>query len=146
MLYFSILKIGLTEMAILKINPTSLYDGSQNGLSHAAVATKLGLVFVSGQVDWSKDFAVTNTSVAGQAEAAMENLTTVLEESGSSIDDLLQVRIYVKGEVSDHMEALGPVLGKYIAKARPALTGVGVTSLASPDLLIEIEAIAQLTD
>ncbi|KJZ14892.1 endoribonuclease L-PSP [Marinomonas sp. S3726] len=132
-------------MSILKINPDNLYDGSQNGLSHAAVSTKLGLIFVSGQVDWSKDFTVTNTSMAGQAEVAMENLTTVLKESGSSIDDLLQVRIYVKGEVSDHMEALSPVLGKYIAKARPALTGVGVTSLASPDLLIEVEAIAQLT-
>jgi enamine deaminase RidA (YjgF/YER057c/UK114 family) len=54
----------------------------------------------------------------------------------------MQVRVYVRGEVSDYMEELGPVLMEYIGKSKPALTGVGVSSLASPELLIEIEAVA----
>ncbi|EAQ63924.1 putative translational inhibitor [Marinomonas sp. MED121] len=132
-------------MTPLKINPASLYDGSANGLSHGVVVTSLGLVFVSGQVDWTKDFRVQNSSIEGQADVAMQNLKTVLEAAGSSLEDLLQVRIYVRGEVADHMAALGPVLAKYIAQSRPALTGVGVSSLASPEMLIEIEAIAQLS-
>lgn len=132
-------------MTIKKINPCKLYDTSSSGMSHATVSEKLGLVFVSGQVDWSIDFVVVNNTIAGQAEVAMDNLKSVLEASGSSIDNLLQVRIYVKGEVSEHMEHIMPVLFNYLATPRPALTGIGVASLASPEMLIEIEAIAQLS-
>lgn len=38
-----------------------------------------------------------------------------------------------------------PVLMKYLAPPRPALTGVGVASLASPDMLIEIEAYCSIS-
>ncbi|GGC10237.1 enamine deaminase RidA [Marinobacterium zhoushanense] len=132
-------------MSITKINPNSLYDGSANGLSHATVSNQLGLVFVSGQVDWSPDFKVQNSSIEGQARAAMENLKTVLHAANSSLKDLLQVRVYVRGEVAEHMEKIVPVLQDYLAGPRPALTGVGVSSLASPEMLIEIEAIAQVS-
>jgi len=64
-------------MTIKKINPSSIYDGSANGLSQATVATKLGLVFVSEQVDWSTDFKVQNSTIEGQAASAMKNLKIV---------------------------------------------------------------------
>ena len=117
-----------------------------SGMSHATVSEKLGLVFVSGQVDWSTEFEVKNKTIAGQAESAMLNLKNVLEASGSSLNDLLQIRVYVRGEASEHMENIMPVLIKYLADPRPALTGVGVASLASPEMLIEIEAIAQIAE
>jgi enamine deaminase RidA (YjgF/YER057c/UK114 family) len=130
-------------MSILKINPTSLYDATPSGMSQATISTKLGLVFVSGQVDWSLDHKNTSGTMAGQTRAAMDNLKTVLKASGSSIDKLLQVRVYVRGEVAEHLEEIGPVLNEYLKGSLPALTGVGVSSLASPELLIEIEAIAE---
>lgn len=130
-------------MNIVKINPATLYDATPNGMSQATVSSKLGLVFVSGQVDWSTDYQVTNTTMAGQARAAMDNLKTVLEASESSMDKLLQVRVYIRGEVADYLEELGPILVEYLGQSLPALTGIGVNSLASPDMLIEIEAIAE---
>ncbi|TGG92830.1 RidA family protein [Natronospirillum operosum] len=132
-------------MSIRNINPAALYDGAASGLSHARVDTLNGLVFVSGQVDWNTDFGVVHESIEEQTEAASKNLLTVLGEASSSVDDLLQLRVYVRGELSDHMEAVVPILVKYLGRARPALTGVGVASLASPDLLIEIEAIARVS-
>ncbi|MDO6764448.1 RidA family protein [Agarivorans sp. 1_MG-2023] len=133
-------------MNIVKVNPDNLYDGSANGLSQATVSNKLGLVFVSGQVDWSADFVVQNSDIAGQADVAFTHLKTVLDAAGSSMEKLLQVRIFVRGEVSEHMQSIAPVLTKYLGEVRPALTGVGVTSLASPEMLIEIEAVAELAD
>ncbi|WP_444918539.1 RidA family protein [Microbulbifer sp. JMSA003] len=130
-------------MSILNINPSSLYDGSSSCLSHARVDTKTGLVFVSGQVDWDSNCEVKNIGIDSQAESAMQNLLTVLDEAGSSVVNLLQLRIYVRGEVSEHLEKIAPVLAKYLGTTRPAITGVGVASLASPQTLIEIEAVAK---
>lgn len=132
-------------MTIEKINPDSLYDGAATGMSQAAVDTETGLVFVSGQVDWSADFQVKNTSIEAQTKSAANHLITVLEEASSSVDQLLQLRVYVRGEVADHMETIVPIIASTLGTSRPALTGVGVASLATPETLIEIEAIAKVS-
>ncbi len=129
-------------MSIVIVNPETLYDATPNGMSQASVSTNHGLVFVSGQVDWATDYSVSSQGMSGQARAAFENLKLALDAAGSALDNVLQIRLYVRGEVSDYMEDLGPILVEYLGKTKPALTGIGISSLASPDLLIEIEAIA----
>ncbi|WP_431686253.1 RidA family protein [Hahella sp. NBU794] len=131
-------------MSINKVNPSALYDGSPFGLSQAAVDTESGWVFVSGQVDWDADYELKNDTIEAQTANALENLNIVLKEAGSSVDNLLQVRIYVRGELADHMAKVAPILANYLGTVRPALTGVGVASLASPGTLVEIEAVAKV--
>lgn len=131
-------------MTIKMINPQQLYDGTPVGLSQATVDTDTGLVFVSGQVDWDTENRRQHDGIAGQADAAFSNLMIALEAAGSGAAAVLQLRIYVRGEVADHLPAIAPLLPKYFGEHRPALTGVGVASLAEPDLLIEIEAVAKL--
>jgi 2-iminobutanoate/2-iminopropanoate deaminase len=131
-------------MSIQIINPATLYDGAPSGMSQATVDTETGLVFISGQVDWDADYQVRQTTMEGQAERAAKNLITVLEAANSSVHHLLQLRVYVRGELSEHMATVVPILVHYFGAARPALTGIGVASLASPDMLIEIEAIAKV--
>ncbi|TQV76064.1 RidA family protein [Exilibacterium tricleocarpae] len=131
-------------MSITKINPAALYDGSPFGMSQAAIDTDSGLVFVSGQVDWDANYALKNEGIEAQAENALKNLETVLEAANSSIENVLQLRVYIKGELGDHMKKVVPILTNRIGIARPALTGIGVASLASPGTLIEIEAVAKL--
>jgi 2-iminobutanoate/2-iminopropanoate deaminase len=82
-------------------------------------------------------------SVAGQCEAALENLRTALAAAGASVAGLLHVRLYVRGELEDHMETLAPILARFLAGSRPAVTGIGVASLASRATLVEVEAIAR---
>lgn len=125
------------------INPATLYDGSRFGMSQATVDTESGIVFVSGQVDWDANFQVKHASLEEQAESAVKNLMKVLDAADSSVDNILQLRIYVRGELAEHIEKLAPILAKYFGTSRPALTGIGVASLASPDTLIEIEAVAR---
>ena len=127
------------------INPDELYDGAAFGLSQAVLEPNSKLVFISGQVDWNHQFEVTSDSVEGQFKQALENLSIALKSSNSSVENLLQVRIYIKGELGDHLKVVGPLLATYLGSSRPAVTGIGVASLASPDTLVEIEAIAMAT-
>ena len=124
------------------INPPELYDGSAFGMSQATVETRSGLVFISGQVDWDHQYETTEQSVEGQMQKALANLKIALENSGSSIDKLLQVRIYVRGELGEYINEIAPILSSFLGESRPALTGIGVASLASPETLVEVEAIA----
>lgn len=133
-------------MNIKKINPTTLYDGAPNGMSQATVDADTGLVFVSGQVDWDINYELKNSSIEAQTEAAIENMMTVLTSANSSVNNILQLRVYVRGELSEHMEKVVPILANSLGKSRPALTGIGVASLASPGLLIEIEAVAKVLE
>jgi len=132
-------------MSIERINPPALYDGAPHGLSHAAIDTDTGLVYVSGQVDWDREYRVRHVTLAEQTEGAARNLITVLEAAGSSVEQILQLRVYVRGEIGDHLETVAPILVRLLGAPRPALTGIGVASLASPDTLVEIEAVAKLS-
>jgi enamine deaminase RidA (YjgF/YER057c/UK114 family) len=128
------------------INPAGLYDGAPVGMSQAKVDLASRLVFVSGQVDWDAESRVRHTTLEGQAEGAIEHLVTVLTEAGSSLADVLQLKVYVRGELADGMSQVVPVLARHFGAVRPALTGIGVASLASRDTLIEIEALARLPE
>ena len=125
------------------VNPDRLYDSSPFGMSQAVVDTASSLVFVSGQVDWDHQYQVSHSSFPGQLEAALENVRTALVAAGASVGSLLHVRIYVRGELEEHMESLAPILTRFLGDSRPAVTGIGVVSLASKALLVEVEAVAK---
>lgn len=127
------------------VNPAGLYDGAAVGMSQATVDRESGFVFVSGQVDWDRESRIRHATLEGQAEGAIEHLVTVLNEAGASLEDVLQIRAYVRGELADGMAQLVPVFARHFGAVRPALTGIGVASLASRDTLIEIEALARVS-
>ncbi|MBU1444618.1 MAG: RidA family protein [Gammaproteobacteria bacterium] len=131
-------------MSIKRINPPSLYDGTATGMSQATIDTDTGLIFISGQVDWDTDFQTNNHDMKTQTANAAKHLITVLEAANSSVENILQLRVYVRGEVADHMEDIVPIIASTLGSSRPALTGIGVASLASPETLIEIEAVAKV--
>ena len=126
------------------INPEELYDGAAFGISQATALTELGLVFVSGQVDWNHQYETTENSIEGQMRKALSNLKIALTAAGSSVEQLLQVRVYIRGELGEHMETVVPILSSFLGESRPALTGIGVASLASPSILVEVEAVASV--
>jgi enamine deaminase RidA (YjgF/YER057c/UK114 family) len=130
-------------MAKQLINPEQLYDGSPFGMSQAVLDSESALVFVSGQVDWDRHYQVSQNSVAGQFAVALENLRTALVAAGASVDSLLHLRLYIRGELEDHMESLAPILANFLGGSRPAVTGIGVASLASKATLVEVEAVAR---
>ena len=129
-------------MAKKIINPPELFDGAAFGMSQGAIETQSGLVFLSGQVDWNQQYETTEQSVEGQMKIALANLKIALANAGSSIDQLLRVRIYIRGEFGEHTKAIIPLFNDFFGKSRPAMTWIGVASLASPETLVEVEAVA----
>ncbi|MDJ0849589.1 MAG: RidA family protein [Myxococcota bacterium] len=125
------------------INPAELFDGAAFGMSQAVLESTSGLVFVSGQVDWDHQYQTSADTVEGQAEKALRNLGVALEAAGATVEGLLQLRIYVRGECGEHLNAVAPLVAKFLDGSRPAITLIGVASLASPETLIEIEAVAK---
>lgn len=130
-------------MAIQTINTGALYGGSPFSLSQATIDDVSGLVFVSGQIDWDCNSKSMTPPIEEQTLHAMKNIQSVLEEAYSSIGKILQLRVYVRGELNEQMEKIVPVIKQFLGDHNlPSLTGVGVASLSSRNALIEIEAIA----
>ena len=125
------------------IKPDPLDDPHAVGMSQAVIDLPSGLVFVSGQVDWNDQQQVSSPSIPSQLTRVLEKLKATLEEAGASVATLLQVRIYVRGELEDHMETIVPILARFLGDSRPAVTGIGVASFASRATLVEVEAVAR---
>ena len=80
--------------------------------------------------------------MGAQVAQALDNLDTVLSEAGFVLADVVRLNYYVT-DVDAFIEA-GAVYGQKLAEAgcRPASTLLGVSRLAIPSLLVEIEATA----
>lgn len=131
-------------MPVQLLNPPQLFDPVVFGASQGVVDPVSGFVFISGQVAWDAQGRVRGQGYGEQTAVALENLAVVLAAAGCTAADVLMVRVYVRGEVAEHLPACGPALGAFFGATRPALTGIGVASLATPDTLIEIEAVARV--
>ncbi|HEV7977221.1 RidA family protein, partial [Amycolatopsis sp.] len=83
---------------------------------------------------------------AAQVEQCYLNLGTALAEVGGSFDDVAKLTVYLVDWTPDKMplfvEGAARAAAKLGITPLPPLTGIGVTTLAEPDLLVEIEATA----
>jgi enamine deaminase RidA (YjgF/YER057c/UK114 family) len=124
------------------INPSELHPAP--GFSHIAVAKGSRLVFVAGQVALNPDFSIIGENDLGaQTEAAMRNLETALTAIGATFEDVVRRTIYTTQptEFETITAAIEKVQG---SSDHPAQTIAGVSGLALPGLMIEIEATVSL--
>jgi enamine deaminase RidA (YjgF/YER057c/UK114 family) len=104
------------------------------------VDERCGLVFVSGQIAWDVNGRVQGHGYGEQMALALENLSLALAAAGCAVADVLSVR----GQPAEHVPVVGPPLATFFGATRPALAGLGVASLATPDPLIEIDALTRV--
>lgn len=80
--------------------------------------------------------------MAGQIRQSLDNLESVLKEAGFSLSDVVRLNYYTTDV--DKLFGSYEVLTSRLAEAgcQPASTLLGVTRLAFPELMIEIEATA----
>jgi len=99
------------------------------------------LLLISGQaaIDENGDLVGVGDFDA-QAEQTFRNLARVLEAGGSSLDRVVKVTIYLTDMAN--FPKIVELRGTWFTPPYPADTIVEVTSLALPELEIEIEAIA----
>jgi 2-iminobutanoate/2-iminopropanoate deaminase len=108
--------------------------------SQAVVAN--GFAFLSGQIplDPSTNQIITG-DIAAQTERVLENLKSVLEAAGSSLERVVKTTVYLKdmGEFAKMNE----VYGRYFASNAPARATVEAARLPR-DVSVEIDCIASV--
>jgi enamine deaminase RidA (YjgF/YER057c/UK114 family) len=112
--------------------------------SQATVVEAKGrLVFVSGMTARRADGSIAGIGdISEQTRQVCENVKAAVEAAGGSMDDICRVDVHVRN--MEHFEAIHKVRALYFKPPLPASTMVEVTKMTSPDLLIEMSAIAVL--
>ena len=114
------------------------------GFSHVTEAKGTRLVYFAGQLALDQEFGILGGDDLGeQTKAAMRNLETAMKAVGVGWDDIVRRTIYTlhPTEYEVITAAIDEVTG---GADHPAQTLIGVTGLAVPGCLIEIECTASV--
>ncbi|MBV4430806.1 RidA family protein [Clostridium tyrobutyricum] len=99
------------------------------------------LLFVSGQIPLDpKTGELVSGDVQKAAERSLENVGAILEEAGTSFDNVVKTTVFVK-DIGDFAK-VNEVYARYFKKDMPARSCVEVK--LPKDALVEIEVIALL--
>lgn len=112
--------------------------------SHVAVASGSRTIYIAGQVSMDAEGNLVGSGDLGaQTEQVMRNLGTALAAAGASFADVVKITTYVVDYEPEMRAVIGKARSPFFAgREPPASTLVGVSALALPGWLIEIEAIA----
>lgn len=130
------------------LNPPELFSGLKYGFSQVVASEGGRTVYVSGQVAWDAEQQVIDPGdLRAQTWQSLRNLQTALQAAGGALSDVVALRIYiVQSEIGD-TRAISEGLKEFFpSESAPASTWIGVASLADPDFLIEIEAVAVIEE
>lgn len=128
------------------LNPKTLFPSLPHGFSQIVLASGRKTVFISGQTAWDAERRIVGgSSLLEQARQALRNVQTAIEAAGGTSRDVVALRIYIVNYQAGSASAIGTVLREFFSPENaPASTWIGVSALAVPDFLIEIEATAVL--
>ncbi|MDR7482478.1 MAG: RidA family protein [Armatimonadota bacterium] len=116
-------------------------------LGYSQAARVGGFLFISGQVAMDEQGnLVGRDDIWAQTGQVFANLRRMLETGGSSLDQVVKLTIFVTrleylAMVREIRKRVFGPLGFY-----PASTAVVVSSLARPEWMVEVEAIATVRD
>jgi enamine deaminase RidA (YjgF/YER057c/UK114 family) len=125
-----------------EINPWTWQE--QFGFVHANEITSFErMLVVAGQVSTDDDGRTMHPGdMAAQMNQSLDNLETILRDAEMTLENVVRLN-YFTTDVDVWLESTQHWGGRLAeAGCRPASTLLGVTRLAFPDLLVEIEAIA----
>jgi enamine deaminase RidA (YjgF/YER057c/UK114 family) len=101
------------------------------------------ILYISGQVAYTAEGGVAHAGdFKGQARACLAALKAQVEAGGGTMASIVKVNTYLTD--LRHRAEFAAIREEFFGKKLPASTMVGVTALAHPDYLIEIEAVAVL--
>jgi 2-iminobutanoate/2-iminopropanoate deaminase len=123
-----------------QINPWQWQDAA--GFSQAWRIDGGGsIVFVSGQAPVSADGELVGEGdFEAQTRQVFENLRTVVERAGTGLETIVKLTVYLTD--MRRLREYTQIKGEYFTGDQPASTAVGVTGLARPEMMVEVEAFA----
>jgi len=112
---------------------------------HHAVTVEPGrMIFLSGQVAFDSDrIIVGKGNVVEQTRQAMRNLKSAVETGGGHISDIVQITTHVVNYDPTQLDDITGTIAEFFEpECLPTNTLVGIASLSTEGLLIEIGGIA----
>jgi enamine deaminase RidA (YjgF/YER057c/UK114 family) len=112
-----------SQVAVIEGNHRTIYIGGQNAVDE------------NGNI-------VGKCDMEAQAKQVLQNLQTAVKAGGGSFENIIKWNVYlVQGQsVEKALKVFQGAMSKM--KDPPLITGIFVASLANPDFLLEIDAIA----
>jgi enamine deaminase RidA (YjgF/YER057c/UK114 family) len=128
-------------MAHTIVNPESL--ARPRGYNHG-VKGHGELLFVAGQVGWTKQAQIISPDFSAQFLQALDNVLDVVWAAGGNPEDVVRMTVYVtdRNEYMLAARSIGEGWRKRLGKHYPAMTLVEVKALLEDGAKVEIEATA----
>lgn len=132
-------------MERIAINPPQLFTGKAFSQTFS-ISGHQRLIFVSGQVDCGVDGKVRHPGdLEAQLVGTLDNLRIALEAQGCTLQNLVNVHIYVTDLKPEDCTRIREIRSGYFdAEKPPAVSLLGVERLAFEGLRVEVEAMAAI--
>lgn len=103
------------------------------------------IVILSGQVALDENGNIIGKDdIGAQARQVFRNIEQILKQAGASLSDVVKLTTFFTVDITDK-NAVGAYFKarqEFFGEHKPASTGVQVSALVYPELLLEVEAIA----
>ena len=111
------------------------------GYSHAAKAGNT--LYIAGQIANDVDGNLVGLGdIESQARQVFTNLKSILEEAGGNLDNIVKMTTFLTHY--NFIEGYRKIRSEYLSEPFPPNTLLIIESLALPEFIIEIEAVAVL--
>ena len=125
------------------LTPVSTKLSPPAAASYSQAMKANNLVFVSGQIPYTKDNKPVEGSISDKAEQVFQNVKNILEASNSSFDRVVKVNVFL-ADIKNFQE-FNIVYAKYFNVHKPARSCVAVAALPL-NVDLEVEVIAAEKD
>lgn len=135
----------MAHVRLRKYNTKDLYPGQSLDNDLCMVVRAGNQIFLRGQTGMDMDGNMIGIGdPAAQAENAMRCVKILLEEVGSKLEHICKMTIYVTDR--KYREPVYQVIGKWLKGIYPCQTGLIVSGLAKPEMVMEIDVEAVIPD
>ena len=128
----------MAHQRLRKFNTSSVYDGGRIANDMCMTVRAGNIIFLRGQTGFDLDNRfVGKGDAAAQADQAMRNVKILLEEAGAKMAHICKVTTYITDRA--YREPVYNVVGRHLKGVFPCGTGLIVSGLALPEMLVEID-------
>ncbi len=128
----------MAHVRLRKFNTSTVYEGGRIANDMCMVVRARNFIFLRGQTGFTLDNKfVGKGDAAAQADQAMKNVKVLIEEAGAKMEHICKITTHITDRA--YREPVYNVVGRHLRGVFPCGTGLIVSGLALPEMLVEID-------